>query len=68
VGKQFTDGAEGQPGYNASKKNMHDFAIGENGKEGMSGAFDGLGRFPSQGRRRYPENSRDPNRQGFEYK
>ncbi|MGX1775152.1 hypothetical protein ACWIGW_23775 [Nocardia brasiliensis] len=68
LGKQFTDGADGQPGYNASKKNMHDFAVGEGGNEGMAGTFSGLADSQAKVADDIQEILEERNRQGFEYK
>ncbi|WP_405167251.1 hypothetical protein OG203_20485 [Nocardia sp. NBC_01499] len=68
LGKQFTDGAEGNPGYNASKKNMHDFAVGENGNAGMSGTFSGLADTQAKVADDIETKMEKPNSQGFEYR
>ncbi|CAM4517955.1 hypothetical protein NONI108955_40870 [Nocardia ninae] len=68
LGKQFSDGADGQPGYTASKKNMHDFAIGENGSEGMSGVFSGLADSQAKVADDIQTLLEERNRQGFEYR
>ncbi|PXX66593.1 hypothetical protein DFR70_103342 [Nocardia tenerifensis] len=68
LGKQFADGADGQPGYLASKKNMRDFAVGEGGNGGMSGAFNGLADSQAKVADDIQTKLEEPNRRGFEYR